>query len=370
MNWRRIFQILGLIAALLTLLPLIAVDYWWIRVFDFPHLQLMAFTLLAIVLYLFTFSPRWINDYVYIIILLGCFAFQFSKVIRFTPFVDVELLDSSATVRKENQLLIYTANVLQENKEGDKLFEEIIERQPDLILFTETNDRWSDDINKKIGAQYAFKLEEPRNNTYGMILFSKFPLEDAQVKYLVDEEIPSIHAKVRMANGNLFQLYAIHPTPPMPQHNDRSTDRDTELMKVAIMSYNSQLPVILLGDFNDVAWSAGTELTKKVGKLLDLRIGRGFHNTYHAQYPLIKWPLDHILVSPEFRLTNSGTGVDFESDHYPTYAYLTYEPDIAKEQKPDEPSKEDWQQARSQMSKEGLESFTKLPAALDSLLDH
>ena len=140
MNWRVIFQVIGMIAALLSLVPLIAADYWWIRVFDFPHLQMTAFTLLAIILYFFTFKPRWANDYLYISILLGCFAFQVSKIIKFTPIMDVELEESSANVAEEDKFLIYTANVLQKNEEGSKIFEEINEKQPDLIVFTETNE--------------------------------------------------------------------------------------------------------------------------------------------------------------------------------------------------------------------------------------
>ncbi|MGJ8684435.1 MAG: endonuclease/exonuclease/phosphatase family protein [Nonlabens sp.] len=361
MNWRIIFQVLGFIAALLSLLPLIAADYWWIRIFDFPHIQLTAFTLLAILLYFFTFKPKWVNDYAYISILLGCFVFQFLKFIDYTPLYPVELKDSSTNVSSENVVSIYTANVLQKNKEGEKLFVEIKEKQPDLIVFTETNQRWSEQIKSAIGDAYPYKIEQPQDNTYGMLVYSKLALSDSAIKFQVDPEIPSIHTKVSMKNGELFQLYAIHPTPPMPQHNPTSTDRDRELILTAMASNKSEIPVIVLGDFNDVAWSDSTQLTKTIGKLLDLRIGRGFYNTYHAQYPLFRWPLDHILLSPEFRLKDAGTGVDFESDHFPSWAVLTFEPELSKDQSPIEPTKEDWKQAKKQMKKSGMESLIDIP---------
>ncbi|MEP0479330.1 MAG: endonuclease/exonuclease/phosphatase family protein, partial [Nonlabens sp.] len=119
--WRKVFQVLGLVAALLSLLPLIAADYWWIRIFDFPHLQLTAFTLLAILLYFFTFKPKWINDYAYITVLLGCFTFQFFKIVDYTPLYPVEVEDSSSTISEDNYISIYTANVLQENKNTEEL---------------------------------------------------------------------------------------------------------------------------------------------------------------------------------------------------------------------------------------------------------
>ncbi|WP_405377693.1 endonuclease/exonuclease/phosphatase family protein [Nonlabens sp. Asnod3-A02] len=355
--WRKVFQVLGLVAALLSLLPLIAADYWWIRVFDFPHLQLTAFTLLAILLYFFTFKPKWINDYAYITVLLGCFAFQFFKIVDYTPLYPVEVEDSSSAISEDNYISIYTANVLQENKNTEELFKEIESKEPDLIVFTETNDRWSDAIKNRIGDSYPFKVEQPQENTYGMLVYSKLELSDTRIKFQVDPEIPSIDAKVRMKNENLFQLYAIHPTPPMPQHNPLSTDRDKELMLTAIASNKSKIPVIVLGDFNDVAWSHSTQLTKTVGKLLDLRIGRGFYSTYHAQYPLMRWPLDHILISPEFRLKKAGTGADFDSDHFPSWAVLTYEPELADQQKPIEPDEDDWKQAKKQLKTTDLQSL-------------
>ncbi|MEP3970041.1 MAG: endonuclease/exonuclease/phosphatase family protein, partial [Nonlabens sp.] len=57
---------------------------------------------------------------------------------------------------------------------------------------------------------------------YGMLVYSRLELSDTRIKFQVDPEIPSIDAKVRMKNGDLFQLFAIHPTPPMPQHNPLS----------------------------------------------------------------------------------------------------------------------------------------------------
>ena len=370
MNWRVTFQIIGIIAALLSLVPLIAADYWWIRVFDFPHLQLTAFTLIAILLYFFTFKPRWVNDYVYIAILLGCFAFQMTKIFKFTPLSSVEVLASSEGISADHELKVFTANVLQSNDKSENLFKDIKEKDPDLIVFTETDAKWAELIRKEIGTAFPYKVEQPQDNTYGMLVYSKLPMRNSSINFMVDPEIPSIHAQFELRDGNWFQLYAIHPTPPMPQHNPKSTDRDTELMKTAIMSYNSELPVIVLGDFNDVAWSDGTELTKKIGKLLDLRLGRGFFNSYHAQYPLMRWPLDHILISSDFRYKDAGTGSGFGSDHFPAYAKLTFEPELKDKQEASEPTDQEWKRAKDQMSEEGLGSFTKLPEALEGLMSN
>ncbi len=81
-----------------------------------------------------------------------------------------------------------------------------------------------------------------------MFIFSKLELIHPQLKFIVDDSIPSIHSEVRLRSGQIFQLHAVHPTPPMPQENPPSTDRDAELMKTALETLDADLPVIVIGD--------------------------------------------------------------------------------------------------------------------------
>lgn len=367
--WRRILQIVGIIAAILSLMPLLAADFWWIRILDFLHVYFTVLTFIAIVLYFFTFKPSWAKDYLYIGILLGCFAFQIFRISDYIAVFPAEVEQSSDQVNSDQELLVYTANVLEKNDKNEELFKEINELDPDLIVFTETDTKWQQAIKSDMGDRYPYKVEYPLSNTYGMIMYSKLELINPQVKFQVDPEIPSIHTQVVARNGQKFQVYAIHPTPPMPQHNPKSTDRDQELMKTAILSYKSELPVIVLGDFNDVSWSDSTQLTKTIGKLLDMRIGRGIYTTFNAKSYIMRWPLDHILTSADFRYKESGTGVKYGSDHFPLWVKLTLESDKKADQMPDEPTDTEWKQAKKQLKSAGLESFTELPAALENIVD-
>ncbi len=365
--WRTIFQVIGLIAAILSLVPLFAADFWFIRVFDYLHMYFTGFTFIAIILYFFTFKPKWIQDYLYITVLLGCFAFQIFRAVDYLPFYpqEVEVAQNSSAT----QLTFYNVNVLQKNTESAKLFEELRELQPDVIVFMETDQIWADKISQEIKTNYPYRVEHPLDNTYGILLYSKLELVDPKVEFLIDQEIPSITTQLRTEKGELIQLYAIHPTPPMPQHNPKSTDRDKELIKTAIKAYNSELPVIVMGDFNDVPWSDSTQLTKSIGKLLDVRLGRGAFNTFNAKNMLMRWPLDHILSSSHFRYVDASTGVNFGSDHFPLWATLSLEPENRKAQEADEPTENQWKQAKDQLNAQDLESFTELPASIENLMD-
>ncbi len=321
----------GVIAIVLTLLPLIPADYWWIRMFDFPHLQLTTLTLLAILVYFIKFDIKSEKDFLFMITMVLCFVYQFGKIMPYTPIYDKEMLDSTSS-DAQSSLTLFTANVLQDNEKHDKLIHQIKSVNADIMLFTETDTIWQRAISKSLPKAYAYKIEVPLSNTYGMILYSKLPLIEPEVHFLVDDSIPSINTKFRMRSGKLVQFYAIHPTPPMPQENPKSTDRDAEMMLIAKMSKESPLPVIVAGDFNDVAWSPTSLLFQRVSGLLDVRVGRGFYTTFNAKKMLLRWPLDHVYVSPEFRLISMRSGESIDSDHFPFYVELSHEPELKQEQ--------------------------------------
>lgn len=339
---------LGIVAMGLTLLPLLPFDYWWIRMFDFPHLQLTAITLIAFLAFFIKFKIDDRKEIIFMVALVCCFIYQFLRIAPYTPLKGVEVLDSTEE-KEDNALKLFTANVLQDNREYwhiEKLLDSI---DPDIILITEADSHWRDAILEYLPSSYAYSKEVPLPNTYGMLLYSKLELIDPTVHFQVDDSIPSIFSKVRMKNGDLFQLYSIHPTPPMPQENPKSTDRDAEMMMTAKLARESDLPVIVLGDFNDVAWSKTTSLFKNTGELLDVRIGRGFYCSFDANNKILRWPLDHLFISEEFRLKEVDVCRDINSDHFPFYSKLTYEPKIADEQKPQPPTKEELEDAEDQL---------------------
>ncbi len=359
MKLKPFLQGFGILAVVITLVPLIAADFWWIRMFDYPHIQLTLLTLTAIAAYFFRFEIKSWRDYLFMGVLVACFIFQFAKVYPYTPFAPYDVGEPTEEVNKSTGFMLLTSNVLQKNKEKGLLIEEMKKLNPDVAIFTETDAKWNEAIYSGLGSDYPYKVEVPLDNTYGMILYSKLKLIDPEVKYVVDDSIPSIHTEVELRSGDKIQLHAIHPTPPMPQHNPSSSDRDAEMMKTALESRDSDIPVIVIGDFNDVAWSSTTSMFQSVGELLDVRKGRSFYNTFNAKSFIMRWSLDHIFVSEEFRVKKIDVGSDIKSDHFPFYAELYLQPELADEQKPDPASDEQVKKAREQIQEEEKENAEK-----------
>jgi len=349
MTLKHFLKGFGIFAILITLAPLIAVDYWWIRIFDYPHVQLTFITALAIVVYFIKIDFKNTGDYIFIIILTACFIFQFVKFFSYSKFAEFDMLNSSTN--KKIAISILTANVHQDNEDMDKIIEAINNSNADFMIFTEANKRWQKAISNSISEDYLYKLEYPLDNTYGMLMYSKFETIDPGVEFLVKSDIPSIHTKVITREGDTIQIHAIHPTPPMPTHNPMSTNRDAEMMKVAKRVMDTKLPTIVLGDFNDVPWSETTKLFKLVSKTLDPRIGRGLYSTYNAQKFLLRWPLDHIFCTKEFRLKTFKTYSRSSSDHFPVYGEFTLEPKLSHLQEVEQPTEEDLKRANNQIKK-------------------
>lgn len=324
---------------LFTVMSLIKNDYWTFRVFDYPRLQKFVLSAVCFTLLLIYREPdSWM--YLVFIPLIGSNLVYLGWLIRpFTIFSAKQVLRIENS-RPDDQICVMISNVYQDNRNFKGCLSEVRRANPDVLLLLETDKAW-DEGTKQLATTYKYSVKVPLENTYGMILYSKLELKNSTVEYMVEDGIPSIHTRVVLKSGREVQLYAVHPTPPVPNENPRSTERDKELLLVADLAKASELPVIVVGDLNDVAWSYTTELFLKMSGLLDPRRGRGFFNSFHAHYPFLRFPLDHAFISADFKLVGMKRLKNFKSDHFPIYIHVQYEKAAQQDQEPLEADSED-----------------------------
>lgn len=339
---------MGGLLVVFSLIPLIRHDHWTFRVFEYPRAQKFILTLLVAVLYV-VFIPLsdW-TDYAFLGILVGNLGYLFYQLHPYTQLAPVVLLRTKRFT-PERSISVLICNVYQYNRHSETLLDLVRRFDPDLVLLAETDEWWADQT-AGLKEKYPETVLVPIDNTYGMLLYSRLKLIGAEVKYLVEEGIPSIHTQLELPSGELIQLYCLHPTPPVPQENPRSTERDKEILLVGTMAKASELPVIVAGDLNDVAWSYTTELFQKVSGLLDPRKGRGFYNTFHAKIPFLRFPLDHVFCSTDFKLIRIQRLPKCGSDHFPMYIHLFYEPKAVAEHEEPQADAEEMKVAREKIA--------------------
>lgn len=336
-----------------TLLPLSRAEVWWVRGFDFPRLQLFTLALVCLVAAVVVLDLSRLSGLA-IVVALGCAAaYQASWIIPYTPLYRPETR-MAESVEPERRLRILAVNVLMENRDAPALLELIREVRPDVVVAVET-DRWWESRLDRLDREYPFALRCPLANRYGMHLYSMLPLEDARVQFLVEPDIPSMHAIVRLRSGERLRLHCLHPTPPSPSENPDSSERDAELVIVGRSVEDSELPVVVAGDLNDVAWSRTTRLFRKISGLLDPRVGRGMFNTFHARIPVVRWPLDHLFHSPDLRLVEIRRLRRVGSDHFPILVELQLAVEGAAAQPPLRADAEDHEMAEEKVAEEGVD---------------
>lgn len=329
----------SLLLLLFTLLPLTKNAYWAFRIFDYPRLQKFTASCICLALILFGYPEDGLLYGVLLAAVGANAAYLLWLILPFTPLWKKQVLRYSEVAGLQS-LSIMIANVYQENRNYAGALREIQKADPDVVLLLETDDRW-DRATAGLSEMYPHHVKVPLENTYGMLLYSRLVLEDFEIRYMVQQDIPSIHARLLLPGGQAVQLYALHPTPPVPSENTRSSERDKELLLVADLAKASRLPVIVIGDLNDVAWSYTTNLFLKMSGLLDPRRGRGFYNSFHAHYPFLRFPLDHAFISTDFKLKRMCRLKNFDSDHFPIYISVQYEPAASLEQEEMVPDTDD-----------------------------
>ncbi len=349
-----IAEVFAVFTCLATGLPYIRTDKWWIRIFDFPRVQICAFGIGAFVLFLVLFNMNSLFDHILMSCLAIAFIIQGWHIFAYTPIASKLVKDASGngpTIR------LLMANVQQDNQRIDELKARIKEADADIVLLSEVNDRWDREL-RYLKEFYPHTLLHPQENTYGMDLYSRLPLIGPQVRYLIDDDVPSIRTRVRMENGLLIHFYGVHPRPPGIKDGDRkerqdSTQRDAELVVVAKEVVQLDEPVIVAGDFNDVAWSHTTRLFQRTSRLLDPRRGRGFYNSFNAKSFLFRYPLDHLFHSDHFTLMQIKRLKKIGSDHFPICIRLMWEQHAEHKQEAPEKKSEDEQEARRILDRDG-----------------
>ncbi|CAM3322147.1 endonuclease/exonuclease/phosphatase family protein [Aequorivita lipolytica] len=319
-----IFYVIAIISAIGSILSILRnAEIRYLKMLDFPRIQLFIASLICLIaLWIIIKKWKW-YDYLIIFGLLSGLFINSTFLINYTSIVPVEVPWAKDLKSSNDQFSLLLANVKMSNKNAQPLIELIDLKKPDLILAMEVDEWWNEEL-KVLKNEFPYSQHTINEVAYGMVLYSKFPLKEVEVDYLNNKKVPSFETTITLVNGKNISFHSVHPVPPTHFKDlpDNAGQQATALQKLGKEIKGRKFPTIVAGDLNDVVWSYVDDLTGTENILYDVRVGRGFFNSYNAKSFIMRWPLDHVFVTEEFRLQKLERLPKIGSDHFPMFVKL------------------------------------------------
>lgn len=229
----------------------------------------------------------------------------------------VKISNPKSNIRNKNQISLLEANINYKNNKIKKLSSLLIKTNPDIISVIEYHYP-NDQLYKSLLSQnYKYQIVEPPHHDYAIGIFSKYPLKKENL-ILIDNEI-ILTATITINNATL-KIVCGHPYPPITKRY--KTDWDKFFKELQKELADKSYPIILIGDFNAVPWYP--EMIKLVEQNNLEYASTIWQQTFPTYLPLLRIPIDHILITSNFELINSRRVKLPGSDHLGILANLQY----------------------------------------------
>jgi endonuclease/exonuclease/phosphatase (EEP) superfamily protein YafD len=214
---------------------------------------------------------------------------------------------------------LISTNVYFKNLNAQPTIDWILAEQPDAVIFIEVNDAWVNRLDRGLGDRYPHRFRYPRNDSRGIALYSRWPLDPAQILPLPADSAPTIAATLRHPSGPI-DLLALHLPVPFKPPLFRARNQQLDALATHLTTKPDR-PTIVAGDFNLTPWSPyydrflhQTHLTNS-RRTAQPSWPSGSRVGWLA--PILGIPIDHCLVSPGLRTRRFDHGPDLGSDHLP-----------------------------------------------------
>lgn len=224
---------------------------------------------------------------------------------------------SRENVAPDFHLKVMSLNVLTSNPNKPQVLDAILKTDADVVFLMEVNHEWMQAL-EPLKARYPHFYSQPREDNFGIALFSRIRWTHEKVLWLGEAQVPSLEVLVKH-EGREFRLIGTHPLPPVG--HAYAILRNQQLKKLAEHVRRQALPVLVMGDLNSTPWSYGMRLLQEGGKLGYRSLEAPWAPTWRAG-SIFAIPIDHVLGTAPLIITQRSTGPDVGSDHRPVVAEL------------------------------------------------
>ena len=302
---------LGIFLSVATLLAFFS-HLWWPLEF-FPPFRLQYLVILTVLFFGAAITHRSVHAIVFgVAALVNLFVIA--------PSFPCE----SATQNFDNdsRFRVATVNVASFNERYSLVSDFLRNTVPDIVLLVEVTPAWLRGLSK-ITRRYPHSVIVPRDDSYGLALFSVLPLENTRIVNVADIPVPSVITSVSIDQEDLTLIGTHLLAPPKKQD---ILGRNRQLAALRLITENIAGPMLLLGDLNVSPWSPHFRKLISGTRLRNTHCVRRSIGTWPAWLPPLSIPLDHCLITPELAILSRMTGPFVGSDHYPVIVDLVLVP--------------------------------------------
>jgi endonuclease/exonuclease/phosphatase (EEP) superfamily protein YafD len=208
-------------------------------------------------------------------------------------------------------------NVLSSNTRYAEVRKLIADSDADIVALAEIQDTWVRELAPSL-AGYSARIEHPRNDNFGLALYSRLPLTGG-VEYL--GAFPSVVASASVPDGVPVHLVLTHPMPPISGYYFGLMEE--QLAAVGARARTLAPHAIILGDFNATPWSRPFRHLVEASGFCDSRAGFGLQTSWVPDLSrVMQLPIDHVLVSCGIGVRDRRIERDVGSDHRPVVVDL------------------------------------------------
>src|SRR5262245_35308425 len=186
---------------------------WWVADL-FSHFQVQYLISLSVIILLLSIARRFRTA----ASLGACALLNLAHILPYYVPMKHSLPGASSHLR------FLSVNVNTANQRYDLVERLIVDNNPDVVLLTEASPLWLESL-AGVEALYPYRKSYPREDNFGIALYSKLSFDSAEIRYVGGVGVPSVVARLRIQNDpgqrsgagedQGVTVVGTHPLPPI-----------------------------------------------------------------------------------------------------------------------------------------------------------
>lgn len=222
-------------------------------------------------------------------------------------------LHLAAPSQNNPTLTLLASNFLYTNDKFEELLPILDKESPDLFMIHEAGEQWIEGI-ELFRADYPYIALSNDLGVQGIAMASRLPGTFTEIP------LGSKFGLEFIPEDGSYRVLGVHPAAPLTP--EWAEERNAQFADMVSYVNASQVPTVIMGDFNCTPWSPYLIDLMTSAKLRDARVGFGLIPTWHAHNAFFKIPIDHALLSEGWELIDFHRTESIAADHYPIVVEL------------------------------------------------